>query len=117
VRFLRQGISLTGLGGNGMDHIFEKLAEVQGIFKRFFGDRIQDCSIFSSFKGYTTLDMSNRYFMPKEGAHDDDICDLGQAVDPQGDLANLAGSSFVHTTDNKVFYYERSKTGKDGGYT
>jgi len=116
VRFLRQGVSLTGLGGNGTDRIFEKVAQVQGLFKRTFGDRLQECSIFSSFKGYAALDMSNRYFMPRGDADDNDICDLGQAVDPQGYLANLADSSFVHTVDNKVSYYERRKTRKDGNY-
>jgi len=116
VRFLRQGLSLTGFGETGMNRIFEKVAEVQGVFQRSFGDRLQECSVFSSFQGYLTLDMSNRYFVPREDAYIDDICELGEDVDPQGNLAKLAGSAFVHSSDNKVFYYERRKSGKDGKY-
>jgi len=54
--------------------------------------------------------------MPREDTDDDDIWNLGQTINPQDYLANLAGSSFVHTIDSKVFYYECNKTRKDGDY-
>lgn len=116
VRFLWQGVSLTAFGEESMDCVFEKIAEIHGLFQRSFGDRLQDCSVFSSFKNYPALDMSNRYFTAREDAHIDDVCDLGQDVDPQGHLARLAGSAFIHTEDNKVHYYERRKRGTNGDY-
>lgn len=54
--------------------------------------------------------------MARADADSDDICALGEDVDPRGHLLKLAGSSLVHTADNKVCYYERRKSGKEGEY-
>ena len=116
VQFLQQGISLTAFGEENMERMLEKIAEIHGLFQRSFGDRLQDCSVISSFKSYPVLDMSNRYFTAREDAHMDEVCDLGQDIDPQGHLARLAGSAFVHTEDNKVHYYKRRKRGTNGDY-
>jgi len=99
-----------------MEGILKKIAEVHGTFKRTFGDRLQECSIISTFKGHPSVEASNRYFTARDDADDDEICELGGDVDPRGHLSSLAGSNFVHTADNKVHYYERQKTGKEGEY-
>ena len=70
--------------------------------------------MYSDFKGYRALDTSNRYFTPRDDRSDNDIVPLGIKVDSHGFLLQAAGGTYVHTTDNKVYYYEKcmSKEGE-----
>jgi hypothetical protein len=63
--------------------------------------------VYSEFNGYRSLDTSNRYFTPRDDRSDNDSVPLGTEVDPHGFLLQAAGSAYVHTTDNKVYYYEK----------
>lgn len=112
MRFLRQGISLTAFGDKTMEGIFKKIAEIHGTYKRTFGDRLQECSIISTYKEHASVETSNRYFTAQGDANDNKICKLGEEVDPCGHLSSLTGSDFVHMADNKVYYYKCRKTGK-----
>ena len=60
-----------------------------------------------------TIDIVNRYFVPKADAMPEDIRPLTAKVDPFGTLAKAAGSAYVHTEENKVYYYEKT-CGRDG---
>ena len=87
-----------------MEGIFKKIAEVHGMYKWTFRDRLQECSIKSTYKGHPSMETSNRYFTAQDDANDDKICELGEEIDPRRHLSSLAGSDFVHTADNKVYY-------------
>lgn len=106
-RFLRQGLSLTGLGDQAFDEIVTKIARAHGLFKRSLGDQLLDSSVFSAFKDFNTVDMGNRYFTSRSEAANDDIVKMESDVDPLGILQKAAGGDLVHCEDNQVLYFEK----------
>jgi len=72
--------------------------------------------MFTSFGDLPAVETSNRYFTPKVDANAGDAQELTQEVDPDGQLARAAGSSFVHTGENKVHYYEKREDQNKNGY-
>ena len=83
------------------------LARIHAIFKRTIGNQLVDDAVHSDFKGYKAIDTSNRYFTPRDGKGDIESVPLGNKVDPYGFLLKAAGNAYVHTEDNKVYYYEK----------
>lgn len=68
-----------------------------------------DSTVFSTFKGFNTVDMGNRYFTARLDTRADDIIDIGADVDPLGILQKAAGTELVHCEDNQVLYFEKQK--------
>lgn len=115
-RYARQSLTLTGLGGKDFEGVINAVAEVQDLFKRSVGDRMQDCTILTTYDGNPAVEMSNRFFTPRGEANPTDICQLGESVDPRGYLAKAAGTQWVHTNDNRVLYFERKPSKIPGDY-
>lgn len=113
VKYLRQRASITGIGNKTFDDAVVNLARIQAIFKRTIGNQLEDGPMCSEFKGHKAVDTSNRYFTPRDDRSDNDSVPLGAEVDPHGFLLQAAGGAYVHTTDNKVYYYERGMS-KEG---
>jgi hypothetical protein len=113
VKYLRQRASITGLGNKTFDDAAANLAKIHAIFKRSIGNQLEDGPVYSDFKGFRALDTSNRYFTPKDDISANDSVALGIEVDPHGFLLQAAGSAYVHTTDNKIYYYEK-RMSKEG---
>ena len=113
VRYLRQRVSITGMGNETFDKAAVNLAKIQAIFKRTIGNQLGEDPLYSDFKGYRALDASNRYFTPRDDRSENDSAPLGIDVDPHNFLQQAAGSAYVHTADNKVCYYEKGVS-KDG---
>lgn len=86
-----------------------KIAEVHAFFGRIVGtDRLQACTMSTTFDGTAAVEMSNRYFTPKKNGPDAAAgILLGEDIDPHGHLTRAAGTGYVHTEDNQVHYYER----------
>ncbi|KAK7032062.1 hypothetical protein VNI00_013431 [Paramarasmius palmivorus] len=61
-------------------------------------------------EGYTTVEITNRYFTSKKFANEEHHIGFSNDVDPKGILDELRGEVFVHTVDNRVEYYERQQT-------
>ena len=74
------------------------------------GDCLTEGTVLSTYEEFPAIDAANRYFTPKGIVAPNDIRPLTAEVDPRGSLSKAAGSAYVHTEDNKVYYYE--KTGK-----
>lgn len=91
------------------------IAEVHALFGRIVGaDRLQGCSMYTTFDGTTAVEMSNRYFTPKSEAPDAAAgIVLGEDIDPHGNLRRAAGTGYIHTEENQVCYYERQVKGED----
>ena len=114
VKYLRQRASITGMGNKSFDDAVN-LAKIQAIFKRTIGNQLEEGPVYSDFTGLSTplIDTSHQetikvttraYFWEKKK----------NEVDPHGFLLQAAGGAYVHTTDNKVYYYKKpmSKEGK-----
>ncbi|KDR66261.1 hypothetical protein GALMADRAFT_19944, partial [Galerina marginata CBS 339.88] len=108
VKYVRQGVTITALGDSVFDTVGATVAEVHTLFGRIVGDeRLQDCSIYATFEEHAAVEMSNRYFTPRREAGSATGRLLGEDIDPLGILTKAAGTEYIHTEDNEVYYYER----------
>ena len=112
VKYIRQSASLTAFGNPEFDNLFTNIALIHTIFRRAIGHQLIEDTAQTLYTEYpSTIDVANRYFVPKADALPADIRTLTADVDPYGTLLRAAGSAYVHTEENKVYYYE--KTGGD----
>ena len=108
-KFLRQSVQVTGLGNASFDSLSADIARIQALFKRATGPYFLDEAATSRFEEFFAIDASNRYFNPRTGRSQQDECPITAGVDPKGYLTKAAGDLFVHTEENKVWYYEKHK--------
>jgi hypothetical protein len=115
VKYVRQTASLTAFGNPAFDKFLANIAAIHTIFRRAIGDQLIDDTTFQSpYAGCpATIDTANRYFVYKANALPEDICALTAEIDPFGTLAKAAGSAYVHTEENRVYYFEKT-CGSDG---
>jgi hypothetical protein len=62
------------------------------------------------FEEWPAIDVANRYFTPKAAARKDDVRPIGIDIDPFGSLSKAASSLFLHTEENKVYYFQRKES-------
>jgi hypothetical protein len=110
VKYLRQSATVTAFGHSIYDVLIANIAIIHSIFKRAVGDCLAEEGINSMFEEWPAIDVANRYFTPKAVARTEDIRPIGINIDPFGYLSKAASSSFVHTEDNKVYYFQRKES-------
>ena len=114
MKYIRQSASLTAFGDPVFNNLYANVALIHTIFRRAIGHQLIEDTAQSSYIEYPgTIDLGNRYFVPKANALPEDIRTLTTDVDPFGTLTRAAGSAYVHTEENKVYYYEKTG-GSDG---
>jgi hypothetical protein len=104
---------VTAFGHSVYESLIANIATIHSIFRRAVGDRLAEECVNSTFEEWPAIEVANRYFTPKAVARMEDIRPVGTDVDPFGSLHKAAGSSFVHTEENKVLYFQR-KDGTNG---
>ena len=109
-KFLRQSVQVTGLGNTLFDRLLVNIACIHALFKRATGPFLQDEAGVSYFKDFAAIDTSNRYFNPKTWRNQEVECPITANIDPKGFLKKAASNLFVHTEENKVYYYEKHKS-------
>jgi hypothetical protein len=110
VKYLRQSAVVTAFGHSVYDSLIANIAIVHSIFRRAVGDRLTEECVASMFEEWPAIEVANRYFTPKAIARLEDIRPIGADVDPFGSLHKAASSSFVHTEENKVLYFQRNES-------
>jgi hypothetical protein len=67
----------------------------------------------SQFEDLMAIDMSNRYFTPRQNVTTDQITTFTKLVDPDDILSTAMNrdDKFTHTMDNEVDYYELTNDG------
>ena len=114
MKYLRQGATLTAFGDPVFDNVLANIAVIHTIFRRAIGQHlIEDTPQTPYTEQPATIDVSNRYFIHEADASPEDIRSLTAEVDPFGTLARAAGTTYVHTEENKVYYFEKT-CGNDG---
>ncbi|KAF8068805.1 hypothetical protein FPV67DRAFT_1414586, partial [Lyophyllum atratum] len=106
-RYLRQRISISGLGAASFEAAMQSASEVYGLFDREFVDGALESFATSDRSGEDTLDASNRYFTSGRDALPDEGVPFSKDVDPKGILQAMTGEGYVHTEDNEVLYFHR----------
>jgi hypothetical protein len=114
VRFIRQGLSITGLSTPSFKTATENYSKLYALFSRHIEQNtLQQSMVISDFQGHTSVDVSNRYFTPRrEGIQENEIS-FSVEIDPSEVLTKITGTGFYHGEDNFVGYFERI-TGQDG---
>ena len=110
VKFLRQSVQVTGLGNASFERLLADIARIQALFKRAAGSLLQDEAGMSQFEEFAAIDACYRYFNPRTGRNQEDEYPITVDIDPKGYLKEAAGDLFVHTKENKVWYYEKQKS-------
>jgi hypothetical protein len=105
-KFLKQSARITGYGNRSFEKLTTDIARIQAIFKRAVGSQLQDEGGFSQQDGFMALDTSNRYFSLRKESNRDDECLITHEIDPKGYLRKAAGTTYIHTEENRVHYYE-----------
>jgi hypothetical protein len=107
-RFLKQSVQITGYGTQSFDKLTTNMARIYAIFKRTIGPQLQDEAGFSQEDGFVAIDASNRYFTDRFRSRNQDVeCAISDEMDPKGYLRKAAGTTYIHTEENKVYYFEK----------
>ncbi|KAF8871920.1 hypothetical protein BD779DRAFT_1399291, partial [Infundibulicybe gibba] len=109
LRYIRQGVSITGLGTTSFANAIENLKKIYVIFSRSIGSaKLQGGTCTLMFGDYPTIESFNRYFTAKKSGHRRQEYALGVDIDPFGTLSSALGAGYYHGEDNIVNYYERT---------
>ena len=109
-KYLRQSISVTGLGIPEFETNIKGLADIYSAFARcVMLDKLAPSGIVDEYNKQSSIELSNRYFTSKKEALLEDCIAISTDIDPQGLLVQAAGNNYVHTEQNAVKYYMRTK--------
>ena len=108
IRYLRQAITLTGLGTHKFKAALEGIQMIHSIFSKEPGLTQLEKWSPGYFQEHHTTNLWNRYFTSsmQSGSHQPNIA-FDKFVDPNGVLASVMGGHLMHTQDNHVEYYQR----------
>ncbi|KAK2465448.1 hypothetical protein APHAL10511_002520 [Amanita phalloides] len=95
-KFLRQSVSLTGLGNPTFDAALRGILDVLTFFSgQVPRDTLQGSLEFCPFGRYGSVDMANRYFTSVKDAVGEMNLPFRRDVDPQGILSRFAGANHI----------------------
>ena len=103
---------LTGLSSPKFHDAIQSIRSIEDIFRGQVVDRNMEVWVPSTFQGHPSIDISNRYFTPRQHAFQDRHISFSAVIDPDNILSEAMGEEFVHTEDNEVEYYEARKEGR-----
>ncbi|KAF8329028.1 hypothetical protein F5887DRAFT_1081409 [Amanita rubescens] len=109
-RYLRQSVSLTGLGTPTFEAAVKGILDVYSLFGGHVPrDKLKPCGCIDAYGEFTSIDSSNRYFSSiKDCGPTERQIPFSSDTDPYGILSNLENSGYVHNINNVVEYYERT---------
>jgi len=102
---------LSGLSSPKFNDAILSVRAIEDIFRQV-ADRSMEVWVPSTFQEHSSIDVSNRYFTPRQHALQDRQISFSAVIDPDNILSEALGDEFVHTEDNEVEYYEARKEGK-----
>lgn len=108
LRYLRQGVTVTALGGPTFADAEKGVFDIFALFCRATeGSGTMEPLARDTYQGFPSLSASNRYFTPRRDASSAEEIDIDDVMDPQGHLRSLLGTEYLYTADNAVRYTER----------
>lgn len=108
--YMRQSVTLTGLSSPLFDDAIASIRAIDDMFRQQVAGGIMELWGLSTFQGYPSIDVGNRYFTPRQHVlQNDRQVSFSPVVDPDHILSMAMGDEFVHTEDNDVEYYEARK--------
>ena len=114
-KYLRQSVTLSGLGSPTFQNALMAVNEIYGHFDRQFSEDVLEpwsCSPIDN-DNFPCISLSNRYLTPASEAHGLEAVPFHKGVDPKGILQSMAKGdglmTHVHTEDNQVQYFAMKK--------
>ncbi|KAK7437587.1 hypothetical protein VKT23_018485 [Stygiomarasmius scandens] len=108
VGYLKQQVTITGFGSHCFHTACDTFNALQALFSREVREHsLEQNSIQQEYMGYDAMSFENRYVTPRVTAPDEPPIPFSPLVDPIGNLARAAGTSYFHAADNEVGYYKR----------
>ena len=109
-RFLRQSISLTGLGTQTFEESRKAVIAIYTLLGGYVDrSKLRPCLVGCDYGEDSGFDASNRSFTSTREAPMDKHTPFSDDVDPNGVLACLVTATYVHSESNIVDYAERIK--------
>ena len=107
IRFLCQGITITGFGTPSFQQSIEGVQLIYELFQCHCpGGKLENWKP-GTHRGFPTLDLSNRYFTPTRDAPNMENVPFDKLVDPFGILEGMIESGYTHGEENTVRYFTR----------
>ena len=108
IRYLRQSVTLTGLGTANFDSAIKSLIDIYAFFSRFVPmEKLQPNTIMDQYGEHPSIESYNRYFSLRKDLPHAKAVPFGNDIDPKGILTHAAGTTYIHADINVVRYYER----------
>ncbi|KAM6489121.1 hypothetical protein JOM56_010309 [Amanita muscaria] len=115
-KYLRQSVSLTGLGTPTFETAMKGVLDIYALFSGYVShNKLKSCSTCDNYGEHSSFESSNRYFTTtKDAPASDKQMPFTSEVDPHGILSGLANYVYLHCESNVVQYFERkvSPTGE-----
>lgn len=99
-------MTITGLGSKSFDSGMDNIVKAYMRFINHFPEDKVEHWQPSTLYPYAAIDVSSRYFTERKVAPQEENIPFGPMVDPNGVLAGLQGSEYIHGQDNYVEYME-----------
>lgn len=103
-RYIKQSVTLTGLGSDVFDEMVSGIYDVA----EFMGRQVLDGELKdwvpAHVDAHVAVQAGNRYFQWKDSPNAGKAVEFQPFVDPRGVLARMGGENFIHTEDNTVSY-------------
>ncbi|KAF8347119.1 hypothetical protein F5887DRAFT_1131417 [Amanita rubescens] len=116
VKYLRQGVSLTGLGTPTFEAAINGIFDIYSLFSGHVPrDKLKPCAFLDTYGEFTSIETSNRYFSSiKDCGPTVKHISFPSEIDPHGILSSFENTSYIHSENNVVEFYERvlSDTGE-----
>jgi len=106
---IRQAVMITGMGGNRFSESIKSIENLVVLFMNRFPTDSMDPWQPSAYKDHLAIDATARYFTNACVAGSSEQVPFDALADPEGVLANMVNEEFVHTVNNDVLYYGRTK--------
>ncbi|KAF8873003.1 hypothetical protein BD779DRAFT_1452340, partial [Infundibulicybe gibba] len=111
-RYLRQGITITGLGSPTFEYAINAAVDISRMFDRQFPEgKMEPWTAPTTDEGQSCIELSNRYFTPKRDAPRMIHIPFPESVDPHGILERMTKGEYIHGEENVVEYYTCSREG------
>ena len=108
IRFLRQGLQITGLSNPIFQTCMDNIRQIHARFAHCLPDGTLEEFVTSKFMHHDCIDTGNRYFTSRYEDPSSTAVPFSRAVDPHNFLSTLSDGNLFHGADNKVLYYRLS---------
>ncbi|KAL0958407.1 hypothetical protein HGRIS_000548 [Hohenbuehelia grisea] len=108
-KYMKQGVTLTGLGVPEFSAALEAVDRIKVMFSRYSpSGNVKSTESHDADDGHERLHASNRYVTPAYECQGEAEVAIDGTVDPFGVLRRIVElGDFKYTEDNRVHYYER----------